>query len=251
MTATQTKSPVESAPSFVLPKPPRERLEVVTREPLPTSWRAGLHAGSEAVAALGARLQSLVECQERFLGEMRATLGEMDTSVHEETRARLKGQIHTLDEILDWSQAVHADLALECRRAHAGYQVIDLSSVCQLVAAEFSSNHDGAVVGVLGATTRAWCGEVGRLADLLEAALALVFCRTGGRAAIAIEVGENGGWQNVRIVGGGEPGEIDEPGLVSRFRRLARDLAVDVLSDEFGSGGTSIVLRIPNPVEPN
>lgn len=250
MTAAQTKSP-ESVASFVLPKPPRERGDVVTREPLPASWRAGLHAGAEAVAAFSGRLQSLVECQERFLGEMRATLAEMDTSVHEETRARLKGQVRTLTEILDWSQAVHADLAAECRRAHAGHQVVDVASICRLVAAEFPVGHDGTAVAVLGAASKSWCGCVARLADLLEAAVSLVHCRVGGRAGITIEIGENGGWLNIRVVSPGEPGEIDEPELVTRFRLLAREVSATVLSDEFGSGGTSLVVRIPNPVEPN
>jgi hypothetical protein len=248
MPATQTATPADPVTtSYVLPQPPRERAEIGRSEAV-SNWRAGLRLGADAVRDVGSRLQALIECQQRFLGEMRATLGEMDESVHEETRARMKGQVRTLTEILGWAEAVQTDLAHECDRASVGQQPIDLTSIVSRVAADFSAAH-GVAVQVLGATSTRWWGDLEKTVDMIDLALSIVSRRVG-EGAVAIEIGENGGWQNVRVVGSGEPVQFSEPELIARFRNVARQLSVAVLPDELGSGGSSLVLRFAGAAPP-
>ena len=47
-------------------------------------------------------------------------------AVHDESRARIKSQLRTLGEIVDWTEMVHRDLVLEGRHAKAGQAPLDL-----------------------------------------------------------------------------------------------------------------------------
>ena len=98
-----------STEPYVLPAPPRPVGALIIGEP-GASERLSQAREAAVGRAIGERFVALLDCQQRFFGELRATLLEMDDAVADESRARMKNQIRVLGEILDWCEAVHVDL---------------------------------------------------------------------------------------------------------------------------------------------
>jgi hypothetical protein len=199
--------------------------------------------GPDGLRRLGSRVLALLECQERFLEELRTSLQELDASVHEESRARIKAQLRTLAEIVDWTEMVHSDLVLEGRHAKAGQAPLDLLWVVHRVAAAWAPN--GPEVAIHGRTDRPCWGNEASLAELVRLAFELVALRAGEGQAIQVEIGEHGGRLGLRVFSAGGPEPIADPGLVERFRRAVERTGAAVEPDALGPGGAGLVLRLP------
>lgn len=237
-TPTAPSAAAALADGYVLPAPPRGRAELVVEpERAPA-------AGIDALRAAGSRMQVLLECQQQFFGELQQALAEVDASVHEETRARIKRQVQQLGEILAWCEAVQQDLVRESAHAAAGHEPIDLDAAIR----EAAQRHaDEAPVLVGAGTAGTWWGPRAAFAQLLDLALRVASCRAGG-GSVQVEVLASEGARALRFLGLGEPRGTLPDGLVSRFRSAVEALQVEVLPDELGPGGTGLLLRLPEPV---
>jgi hypothetical protein len=233
-----------SADPYVLPAPPRPVGSLIIGEP-GASERLSQAREAAVGRAIGERFVALLDCQQRFFGELRATLLEMDDAVADESRARMKNQIRVLGEILDWCEAVHVDLEQECRQAIAGRRPIDLLVHCELIAAEFVGGRSGVQVDVHGAAQRPWWGDPSQFSALVDAALNLVAERIGGQGSIAVEIGEGTADHRLRVFGNGEPHSLPDSDAIDRFRRAAKELGASVRPDDMGVGGAGLVLLLP------
>jgi hypothetical protein len=189
---------------------------------------------------------ALLECQERFLAEMRTLLGDLDEMVPDESRARIKAQLRTLGEVLDWSEAVQGDLLQESRWAAAGFEPTDLVALCAEAAARHRESHPQCSVTVLGTARRPVWASVPALTALLELTLSLVSERVREGSGLIFEVGEAPDSASVRCVGAGDPVHFDDPELVGSFLRAVSWAGVRIEPDELGPGGAGLVIRLPS-----
>jgi hypothetical protein len=197
--------------------------------------------GSDGLRRLGSRVLSLLECQERFLEELRTSLADLDGSVHEESRARIKAQLRTLGEIVDWTEMVHRDLVLEGRHAKAGQAPLDLLWLVHRVVASLN----GPDVTIHGRTDRPCWGNEAHLGELVRLAIELVALRAGVGTAIQVEIGEHGCQLGMRVFSAGGPASFEGSQLIERFRRAVERTGASVEPDVLGPGGTGLVLRLP------
>lgn len=196
---------------------------------------------SDGLRRLGSRVLSLLECQERFLEELRMSLADTDASVHEESRARIKGQLRTFGEILDWCEMVHRDLVLEGRHAKAGQAPLDLLWVVHRVAASLS----GIEVEIQGRTNRPCWGDEAALGELVRLAIELVARRSGDGHPVRVEIGEHDERLGVRVFSLGGPQQFSAPELVERFRAAVDQTGASVEPDPLGPGAPGLVVRLP------
>lgn len=225
---------------YVLPKPGRQARDFIATPPRGPRYREG-----EVARTLGARTLALLECQERFLGELRDSLVEFEADLGEATRARLQGRVRTALSVLDWCDAVHGDLHQETQWAVRGLQPIDLLSFCRGAAGEAA--HEGDVT-VRGERERAWWGDSALLADAVAAAIELVRARATASPSISIEILGTGDAAGLRFAGLGEPSTEVDPGCIERFRSAANRLGGRVVPDVQGPAGTGLVLELPSAV---
>lgn len=223
-----------------------------TPPPAPTTAGQVARRGEEAaLRAVGARLEPLLECLERFFGESRGVLEDLSEAVADAARASLAERVRVLSEILDWSRAVAAELETETRLARGGYREVDVHDLLAEMAGQVEAYYPGVRVTVRAATGTSWVR--GRAADLAEAfflALSSCACRIGARGALTVEIEGGGGRVQVRILGHGQPHEVQLGEAAARLRELlvARHGA-RILPDRLGPGGTGITLDLP--VVPN
>lgn len=200
--------------------------------------------GGDGLRRLGARLLTLLESQERLQDELRAVVEELDDSAPSGSRARIKGRVRTLREMLEWCWAVHEDLVLEGRRAKAGQTPLDLLWSVRRVADEWSKREEVQVVVPESPRRTCW-GEVTSLERLIRLALDVVCRRSGGQGPILVELAELGGCTGLRILATGEARTFTAPKLVERFRASAEIAGVGVEVDPLGPGAPGLVLRLP------
>lgn len=229
------------ATDFVLPPAPRARGELVVQAEAAAEVTA-LRREGQVLRRFGERIRALVDCQDRFMTELRSTLAELELAVHEESRARILNQVRVLGEVLDWCAAVQADLGVESARAAAGQQAIDLGELVRTAAQAFAGATAG--VTVLGETERPWWGSPERVFELLQTALAVVADRSGDAAGLVVELGEREASHDLRIRGTGEPRDLKRPAVAARLRSLAQELGILLVPDEQGPAGGGLVLRL-------
>ncbi len=229
---------VSSTGDYVLPKPPSGRdlpVDVVGRSAQAEERRRG-----EVARRLGERGLALAECQQQFLGELRERLLALESAIVDDSRARLLTSLRASIEVLDWCDAVQADLLAEASMTCQGWLPHDLRRCCDEVA-----QASGERVLCSGAASNPWWGEGTALAAALEAGIALVRERTAGRGPVRLEVGEGEAGCWVRIHGATDPAEDVEPATVRAFRAAVERLGAEVVPDELGPGGTGLILRLP------
>ena len=227
---------------YVLPAPPRATGEVVVVAPRADQnsvWRRG----SDVARTLGDRFLALVETQQIFAAELRERLLGLDQSIAEAPRAQWKGAVRDLLGVLDWGDAVHADLLQEARLAATGAEPIAVEDLCQEVAAHVQTATQP--VFVRGQTSRAWWGAAPALAELVRQALGLVGERTSGIGARSVEISEAQGCVAIAISGVGEPADAVEADSVARFRRAVEQIGAVVRPDGMGPGGAGLRLELP------
>lgn len=230
---------VETSGDYVLPQPPRAAGEVVVLAD-PAAPAAAHRRAGEVARSLGERFAASAASQRQLLGELRATLTELDTAVPEAARARLKALVHTGLQVLDWCDAVQDDLGSESSRAARGLAPIDLASFCSDVAVA-----QLAPVSVVGATIRPWWGDGALLAEVVTVGIAVAAERIGGGGAVLVEVGERDGGHWLRVVGRGEPVDDLDPATIRAFRIAVERLGATVAPDALGPGGTGFVVSLP------
>lgn len=232
------------ASPYVLPGPKRAGADVIV---VPTTGGGGFARGGRVAHELGERFLAMAECQQQFLGELRARLEALDAAIAEDARARLKGALRGAMDVLDWCDAVQVDLAAECQWAAAGREPIDLGDLCRSVAVEPSS-HAGPV-HVIGEAQRLWWGHAAALVDAVRSGLQVVSERVGGIGPRQIEIGEDEAGPWLRIAGYGEPGDGVESGSVLGFRHAVEAVRGRVVPDALGPGGAGFVLHLPTNQE--
>lgn len=231
---------VSPTSEYVLPAAPRVVGEIVVVPParLPFSE---LRRGGEAARALGNRLLTQAECMQQFLGEVRTRLVSLDSALAEDSRAQLRGALHDALGVLDWCDAVQADLQQECGLAASGAEPIDVVDLCRSVAAASADS-----VQVSGQLPTAWWGEARVLANALESGLALVAERTGGSGGRFVEVYAGPTHPMIRIASSGVSREAVDPDAVRRFRQAVGQVGARVLPDATGPGGSGLVIELPS-----
>ena len=229
---------------YVLPAPPRAAGEVVVVAPRP-EFAAGLRRGGEVARLLGQRFVSLAEGQQSFLSELRDRLAALDGSVAEASRAQWKGAVRDAVSVLDWCDAVQADLLRESRLAAGGAQPVGVVSLCEEVAAHVVTAEQPVIV--TGYCANAWWGSAIALAELVRSGLGLLSERTQGHGGRSLEVSTVDGAVHLRLASLGEPGDGVDADSVHRFRRAVEGLGATVRPDTMGPGGASMVIDLPVP----
>lgn len=200
---------------------------------------------AEARAGVAERFLDLLECQERFLAELRQSLGELGEAVHGDSRVRLLRHCHTLGEILDWAETVQADLRREAEQAREGRCPSDVAVLLREIAAEIEAE-DPAVriqVAETSAKTLTWAEPRLVRRGLRSAVLAVLERGSGG---VAAEVGHEAGRVRLHLLGLGEPKPLQDKGLVEEVRDLLGVRHGAVLQPgPSGSGGTGLVILLP------
>ena len=197
----------------------------------------------EVARLLGERATALLECQERFLGELRDTLEGIEVELGEATRAQRQGQVRNALSVLEWCDAVQSDLQREGRWAMQGKQPIDLHAFCREAAGIAAA--EGLTVHIDCEFERPWWGDASLLADAISRGLDLVRARVGTDGSLRLEIRGEGDRARIRLVGQGEPRSDLDPALVDRFRAAVVRLGGRVVPDELGPGGTGLVLELP------
>jgi len=239
MTTDQKHVPVSETESYVLPKPPRgARSQLVVEAAPPAPVAVG------AARGVGARLRVHAESLEVLFGELRAKLDGLDTKIAEDSRAQLKGAVRDVGDVLGWCEEVQKVLVSESARAERGEEPIDLSELCEQVAA--NRQEPSAPISVITRQPAICWGERSRIAHLLQKALDLVFARTEQRGLRRMEVSWREGAACVGVRSQGEPVEGVDPELVDAFRCAADGADVHVVPDALGSSGAGMLLVMPN-----
>ena len=228
---------------YVLPSPPRPGGDVVVVAPRVDSARA-FRRGGQVAQALGERFLMLAEAQEIFASELRTRLHDLDVAIPEATKAQLKGAVRDLLSVLEWNDAVQADVIGQSRLAAMGAEPIDVVELCSDVAAEVQGV--GQPVVVVGGDAAPWWGVASDLAELVRQALAVVGERSQGVGARSIEVGTADGVVTVQVRGYGDPADAIDVSTVARFRRAASQVGARVRPDALGPGGVGLVVDLPS-----
>ena len=226
--------------SYVLPARPSGQSLLVTK-PL-TADPSSVTAGAVA-RRLGQRFSTQAESLELLLTEVRERLANLDALMVEGSRAQLKGAVRDVVNVVDWCDALQADLAGETDKAAQGLEPIDLVDLCRQQATSLQGPDDPITVSVKNHVI--YWGDQAKLANLIQNGLMLVSERTGGLGLRCVEVAAIQGASLVRIFSRGEPqGDLD-PDVVDLFRRAVEKVGATVVPDELGPGGAGLVLRLP------
>ncbi|MCA8974521.1 MAG: hypothetical protein KDC98_07350 [Planctomycetes bacterium] len=240
---TDVQSPVasENDAKYVLPNPGRPVSGLV----LPASRSKGpRYRESEVARSIGQRAVALLECQARLLDELRGSLQEFESDLGEATRARLQAKARVAVSVLEWCDAVQADLQQEASWAANGLQPVDLMSFCRDQAGIAAA--DGVAVNVIGERNLPWWGDAARLGTTLAAAITLVRSRAGSSEAVVLEIRGDRDTASLRVAGIGETAEIRDPAIVEDFRANAELLGCKVVPDDLGPGSNGLILMLPS-----
>jgi hypothetical protein len=196
---------------------------------------------------LGTRLMALVGCLERFLDEGASAIRELDQAVEEEPRVRLKSHVKGLREIVDWTQAVAADLRCEAAAAELGMRLVETREVLVELAGIFERRFPQVRVHVAPADSSECFARAADLADAFYLALALTAVRIGVQGAITVEISRGPQYLRHRILGHGEPRPVHACPEVQRLRDLVKSHGGRLFPAETGPHGTGITIEIPLP----
>lgn len=236
MTAIRpTRKPPADEIDFVLPSP---RGRGPTRLPEGT---AVLRRERDSLREAGARVCSLLECQDLFLDELRTLLRGLDETLHEDSKARIKAQLRSADELLGWCEAVQLDLQAESRRARDGQPPIDLLGLCEDAVLDLGDQGAAVAVAVRGTPSTMCCGDAEAIGRAVQLAILLAAAQSGSRA-LRLDVGECGAGPEIRVDGLAEAlaGCSDERAVALRDAVAAAGMYFAAGSQE--SGGIAMVL---------
>ncbi|MGE3174205.1 MAG: hypothetical protein AB7O97_16370 [Planctomycetota bacterium] len=216
-----------------LPAPPaRNPATLVVRGEFGGQGTALLRREARGLPPLGERLRSLLASQDHLLGELRGALAGRGEAA----------------AVLDWCEAVQAELWTEADHAACGLQAIDLLGLCHDVL------HDGGGVGgdvgrevrIVGAPRHAVWGRIETFGHLLRLAIDLVDARTAGLGDLVLEAGEDEAGPFLAVRGHGRGRAEPAAGLIADFRVAAAECGVRVVPDASGADGPGLELRVPS-----
>ncbi|MBL8735092.1 MAG: hypothetical protein JNL12_01565 [Planctomycetes bacterium] len=234
---------VPTAADYVLPARPRGNGEIVVVPPAADGLTA-LRRGGDVARTIGARFRTLAEGQRLFLDEVRERLTALDGAIADSSRAQLKGAVRELAAVLDWCDAVQADLLQEAAAASLGAEPIDVATLAEEVLPAIGLDRP---VLVRGHGEERYWGEAVLVADLLQRGVELLAERAQGPGAISVDVAHAGEALRLRFEAIGEPTEGLDPATVRRFRHAVDALAGVVLPGELGVGANTCVVELPIP----
>jgi hypothetical protein len=231
--------------NYVFPPPPRGRGALIV-SPVDANEEASSRpseaADNEPGKVIGACFQSKADSLDHLLKEVRGRLELLDASVAEDSRAQIKGALRELVHVVDWCDAVQEDLSDTSQMVSDGLEPIDVSALCHDLAASVQAND--ACVTVSTSRDVIYWGDRKRLARLIQAALALVLARTGGRGLRQLEVLGESEDLRLRVCSKGEPSGDVDPEAVDTFRQAAAIAGALVQPDQLGPGGAGLVLQL-------
>ena len=233
---------VPTAADYVLPARPRGNGEIVVVPPA-TDGRNALRRGGDVARTIGARMVVLAEGQRLFLDEVRERLQALDVAIADSSRAQLKGAVRELVAVLDWCDAVQADLLQQAGEAARGAEPIDVAALAEEFVVPAIGLDRPVLVRGHGAS-RYW-GDAVLVADLLQRGIELLAERAQGPGAIGVEVVHAGDALRLRFEAIGEPADGLDPAIVRRFRHAVDALAGVVLPGELGVGANVCVVEVP------
>lgn len=228
-------------------KPPADEIDFVLPSPHgrdPARLQEGaavLRRERDSLRDAGARVCSLLECQDLFLAELRALLRGLDETLHEDSKARIKAQLRSADELLGWCEAVQLDLQIESRRARDGQPPIDLLDLCADAVLDLRDQGSAVAVDVRGTPATMCCGDVEAIGRAVQQAILLAAAHSGSRT-LRLEVGKRGAGPEIRVEGLAESldGGSDERAVALRDAMAAAGMYFAAGSQE--SGGIAMIL---------
>lgn len=216
-------------------------VESLPRPRTPTTVaQAARIAQTAALGEVGRRFELLAACLRRFSLESSDVIRGLPGG-------QVSEPVRQLGEIQSWSDAVLADLEREASAAREGLQPLRSHDLLAEMVRQVEVQYPGVRVQLdtQGAELQCW----GRAADVAEAlflATALVALRIGGRGGITVELDATDGLVRHRILGNGEPFELDAPAAVERFRQLVRRNGGHIAQDAPSEGvGAGLVVSLP------
>ena len=238
MTTDQKQILVSENDSYVLPKPPRG-----PRAQLVVDQEAATPPTARAVRGVGARVRVQAESLDVLFQELRTRLEGLDAAIAEDSRAQLKGAVRDVGDVLGWCEEVQKVLAVEGARAERGEEPIDLSELCEEVAAV--RQEPSSPISVITRQPAICWGERARIVHLVKKALDLVWARTEQQGLRRLEISWREDAACVRVSSQGEPVDGVDPELVDAFRAAAGGADVTVEPDALGPAGAGMLLVLP------
>jgi hypothetical protein len=215
--------------------------------PMPTTLaQVARRSECDVLAQANQRVVPLLACLERFLDEASVAWKELDDSIEEAPRARLRNQSHTLREILDWAGAVADDLRRESAGIESGRRTIDTRNLLFEMAGQIETLFPAVRVQLLPGGASHCIGRAAELAEAFYLALALTAQRIGGKGTIAIEIDEARDHLVHRIWGQGQVCEIEARESIERFRNLVVDRHHGrITPDVLGPHAAGMTIHLP------
>jgi hypothetical protein len=208
---------------------------------------AGALLRREAVGTqqLAKRLLAQIESQDILFGELRKTIGAIESEAGQVSSVALQRLARTAHEALGWCDAVLLELEAEGRRAAAGVQAIDLLDLVHDTLHDLSIAGFRRVTYVGGHANSAVWASVPVLGRAVRLAVELVDARIDSAGGIHVEIGEDGNGHFVRVEGNGEV--TGEPALerIEEFRDAVEAASLRVVPDERSKGRSGLELRFP------
>ena len=191
---------------------------LVVRPEAAAASSALLRREAAGAQQLAKRLLAQIESQDILFGELRKTIGAIETEVGQGGSVALQRLARTAQEALAWCDAVLLELDAEGRRAAAGMQAVDLLDLVHDTLHDLSIGGFQRVTYVGGHAGSAVWASVPSLGRVVRLAIELVDARIDSSGGVHVEVGEDAEGHFVRVEGTGEV--VGEPSSerVEEFR---------------------------------
>lgn len=218
---------------------------LLVRPEVAASGSALLRREAAGTQQLAKRLLAQIESQDILFGELRKTLGAIETEAGQGSVVALQRLARTAQEALAWCDAVLLELDAEGRRAAAGMQCVDLLDLVHDTLHDLSIGGYQRVTYVGGHAGAAVWASVPSLGRVVRLAIELVDSRVDSAGSIQIEVGEDAEGHFVRIDGNGQVVGAPASECVEGFRDAVESAALRVVPDDRSNGQSGLVLRFP------
>lgn len=198
------------------------------------------------LADVGRRFEALVDCLDGFNDEIMDFVTELEESAVEAPRARIRGGVRRIREVLAWTREVAIELRAESEHACEGKRRCDAFELAREAGMHAESFFPRIRVHceLDGSAPRV----AARSAELVEAlflGFVLTAHRIGGVGVIQVSCSIHHDQCVVSITGVGEPRSVHAADLVERFRQIVQGHGGAVSPSAHGAAGTGLELRLP------
>ena len=222
-------------PGLPLPNPPTSIAQVARR------------GGELALVDAGARLAPKLESLRCLMSELRHGLDDLDDAALDGARATLARRVSGVRDVVQWLDANVADLESTVAHQGLGFAPVDVYDLCGELRGQVESFFPEIRINVAAPDAEATAWARGSdLAEGLFLGLVLTAHRIGGAGSVNLQFSRRESHLVLRIVGLGEPVQVDAPKQTRRFRDLIVGLHRGrVVPDSMGPFGTGYVLELP------